>query len=105
MLKLPIATKKRSRLLWYYKYHKGQQKNHVEKEIIIYSPVKNHVEKHISAIAIKRKTSSKRAWRKHEKQRNQKIFYKLVTQTPKKKQTNHSHYEKETYLEPIIPYR
>jgi hypothetical protein len=56
MLKLPIATKKRSRLLWYYKYHKGQQKNHVEKEIIIYSPAKNHVEKHILAIAIKRKT-------------------------------------------------
>jgi hypothetical protein len=34
-----------------------------------------------------------------------KIFYKLVTQTPKEQQRNHSHYEKETYLEPIIPYR
>lgn len=30
-----------------------------------------------------------------------KIFYKLVTQTPKEQQRNHSHYEKETYLEPI----
>jgi hypothetical protein len=64
MLKLLIATKKRSRLLWYYKYHKGQQKNHVEKKIIIYSPAKNHVEKHISAIAIKRKNIKQKSMEK-----------------------------------------